>query len=145
MTARLAYAAVTSWEVLDGYAAAHNMADLRTLPLNRFTAFVWYMMCRNLDEKGIERLRAKLWIPPRAEKNKPIPANSPWSAENEMKNLRALEASLGGKISTGPKDTALDKTPGSKAIAGRPRPRPSMRQQWEARPKPNPRGSHSED
>lgn len=120
MTARLSKAAVTGWETLDGFAVAHGLDDPRELPLQRFTALVWYLMTRNLDEQGVTRLRARLWVPP---KGSVIPSNSPWSAENEMKNLRALEMRLGGK--------GQNQAPASTVASGGPQ--LSMKQRWDAR------------
>src|SRR5690606_15619240 len=53
VTARLAAIAVDQWARLDGHAAAHGLPDLRTLPVERFANFVWYMSTKGLDVAGI--------------------------------------------------------------------------------------------
>lgn len=87
---------MANWGTLDGYAVAHGLPDLRELPLERFLNFVWYMMTRNSEPKEIERLKQTLWVPPKSERAKPIPKNSPWSAENETAALKAAIATLSG-------------------------------------------------
>jgi hypothetical protein len=88
--------AVANWAHLDGYAVAHGMPDLRELPLERFCNFVWYMMTRNAEPREVDRLQQQLWVPPKSERNKPIPKASPWSAENETAALKAAIATLAG-------------------------------------------------
>lgn len=95
MTVRLVLTAVDNWDTLDGYAAAQNMPYLWDLTLDRFCNFVWYMMCRNADPKEVEKMRAKLWVPP-PKSAAPIPANSPWSAENESRAFSAVKAMVKG-------------------------------------------------
>lgn len=93
MTVRLVRTAVANWDTLDGYAVAHGMGDLRDLPLERFCAFVWYMMTRFAEKKDIDQMRSKLWVPP-PKSTAPIPTNSPWSAEAETAAFRAVKAQL---------------------------------------------------
>jgi hypothetical protein len=90
VTVRLVLTAVDNWDTMDGYAAAHGMPYLWDLTLERFCNFTWFMMTRYAEEKDIRDLKAKLWVPPR--KDAPIPANSPWSAENESKAFAAVKA-----------------------------------------------------
>ena len=93
MTVRLVHTAVANWETLDGYAVAHGMADLRTLTLERFCNYVWFMLTRNAEQKDIDKLRARLWVPP-PKSTAPIPKNSPWSAEAETRAFQAVKAQL---------------------------------------------------
>ena len=77
---------------MDGFAVAHGMPDLRVLPLERFSNFVWYMLTRNArSEAEVGKMKAKLWQPPAGEKPDP---RSPWSPENEMRAFAALKAQL---------------------------------------------------
>ena len=94
MTARLAAIAVDQWARLDGHAAAHGLPDLRTLPVERFANFVWYMSTKGLDVAGIEKLRSRLWLPPAGA---PIDERSPWSAEAEEGAFKALKLSTQGR------------------------------------------------
>lgn len=91
MTARLVLTAVTNWDTLDGYAAAHGMPPLPELTLDRFCNFTWYMLTRNAEAADADRLKAKLWVPP-PKSTAPIPANSPWSAESESRAFAAVKA-----------------------------------------------------
>jgi len=93
VTVRLARIAVESWPTLDGYAAAHGMPSLFDLPLDRFLNFVWYMATRNLEASGIEKLRARLWRPPKGQAV--TDSRSPWAPQNEQKGFAALKAGLG--------------------------------------------------
>lgn len=93
MTLRLAQMAVESWPTIDGYAAAHNMPDLRDLELDRFCNFVWHMATRNSDAKEVEKLRARLWRPPKGEAV--TDPRSPWAPENERGAFQSLKMSLG--------------------------------------------------
>lgn len=93
MTLRLGQIAQQHWADLDGYAVGHGMPDLYTLPLERFSNWVWWMLTRNSNEAEKQKIRAKLWQPP-ADHKGPIDARSPWSAENEMKAFAALKAQL---------------------------------------------------
>jgi hypothetical protein len=93
VTVRLVRTAVANWETLDGYAVAHGMEDLRTLELDRFCNFVWFMMTRHAEKKDADQMRAKLWVPP-PKATGPIPRNSPWSAEAETAAFKAVKAQL---------------------------------------------------
>lgn len=95
MTARLVLTAVNNWDTLDGYAAAHGMPPLLELSLDRFCNFTWYMMTRFSEKKEIDQLKAKLWVPP-PKTTAPIPAQSPWSPENEQKAFAAVKAMVKG-------------------------------------------------
>jgi hypothetical protein len=88
---------MSNWDELDGYGVAHNVPALTKLPLGRAMNYVWYMLVRHADSAERAKLRAKLWLPP---KGTEIPAESPWSAENEMGALRSLKAGLGGKTAS---------------------------------------------
>lgn len=93
MTVRLARIAVESWPTLDGYAAAHGMPSLFDLPLDRFLNFVWWMATRNSSATDIEKLRARLWRPPKGQAV--TDSRSPWSPQNEQKGFSALKTGLG--------------------------------------------------
>lgn len=93
MTLRLARIAVESWPTIDGYAAAHGMPDLRTLLLDRFLNFVWFMATRNSSASDVEKLRARLWRPPKGEAV--TDTRSPWSPEKERGAFQALKMGLG--------------------------------------------------
>ena len=95
MTVRLVHAAVSNWDTLDGYAAAHGMPDLLELTLDRFCNFTWYMLTRYSEQKDIDQLKAKIWVPP-PHATVPIPASSPWSAENETSAFAAVKAMVKG-------------------------------------------------
>lgn len=71
---------------------AHNIPDLRTLPLDRFCNFVWYWATRDGEQKEIDKFRAKLWLPP---KGTEPPKKSPWSPEAEMAAFAAVKQALG--------------------------------------------------
>jgi len=92
VSVRLAHLALANWANLDGYAIAHNMPPLPSLPLDRFNSFVWWFFTKDAsDPKDVEKFRLKLWRPPPSV----VPtADSPWSAENETKAFHALSASL---------------------------------------------------
>lgn len=83
-----------NWAELDGYAVAHGMGFLQDLPLNRFVNFVWYILTKDASEQDRERLRARLWQPPKGlVVNDP---RSPWSAGNESGALSAFKRGMGG-------------------------------------------------
>lgn len=93
MTVRLARIAVESWPTLDGYAAAHGMPSLFDLPLDRFLNFVWWMATRNSSPTDVDKLRARLWRPPKGQAV--TDSRSPWAPENESKGFAALKGALG--------------------------------------------------
>lgn len=108
---RLVSSAIGAWDELDGYAVAHNMGYLQLLPLDRFLHFVWHILVHNADKKERSRMEAKLWAPPPEERGKPIPAKSPWSAENEMKAFAGLQAALTGATTATAKEPEEDRAP----------------------------------
>lgn len=83
---------VSRWELMDGFAAAHSMADLRDLHLGRLANFVYWRITDGAPEAEIEKFRARLWQPPRG-----VVADrrSPWSVENEKSSFNAARAALG--------------------------------------------------
>lgn len=84
--------AVENWRDLDGLAASLGIDDLRTLGLDRFCNFLWWVMVRHLEsEQEIETTRAKLWRPPPQTE---APAGSPWAADTEMAAFASLRAAL---------------------------------------------------
>jgi hypothetical protein len=92
VTARLCTSALAEWPYIDGFAVSQGI-DLLDLPLARFTNFIWWLMTREASKADVEKLRAKLWIPPVGEVE--IPAASPWSPEKEAGAFAALKAGLG--------------------------------------------------
>lgn len=92
MIARLGQLAVTHWMSLDGYAVAHG-SDPKREPLARFCAFVYHMVTRNGDEKGVRKFDSNLWMPPRGVAPDP---RSPWSPENETRAFQAVKAMTTG-------------------------------------------------
>ncbi len=87
MTARLVGTAKANWAVFDGWCASRNLDPLE-LPFDRFLNTVYYWAIRNGDEDSIKKFDRKLWMP---EKGAEIPAESPWSAENETSTFQALK------------------------------------------------------
>lgn len=70
------------------------MPDLRELPLERMCNFVYWRLVDGADQQGIDKLRQKLWMPPKGI----VPdARSPWSQENESKGFASLAAQVGKK------------------------------------------------
>jgi hypothetical protein len=65
------------------------------LPIHLIASFVWWFFTKEADEAERTKFEARLWRPPVEQKAKPIPKNSPWSAENEMKGFAALKAETG--------------------------------------------------
>lgn len=68
------------------------MPNLRDLPLDRFTNFVWWWTTRNsTDEAALARFKATLWRPPPGI----TVSEGPWSPAEEAKGFAALKAQLG--------------------------------------------------
>lgn len=80
------------WERFDGQMAMKNVAPLE-LEFERFLNLVYAWYTDGMDEQEIAKFDAKLWIPP---KGKPIPAESPWSAENERKAFAQFKTAVNG-------------------------------------------------
>lgn len=78
------------------------MPDLRTLPLHRFTSYVYWSATRNATAADLDKFRARLWRPPLgvAVTDK----RSPWAPENEQRGFASLKAGLG--LSGPPKSDA---------------------------------------
>jgi len=96
-------AAAQQWATIDGYAVGHAMKDIRTLPLERFCNFIWYLVTKNANEQEQTKARAQLWRPPPVPAGTvapPIPKQSPWSAESETSAFAALKAGLTGQVSS---------------------------------------------
>lgn len=85
----------------------HGLADLRTLPIERFVNFVWWLFTRNSDEKDRAKFKARLWQPPKGEAV--TDKRSPWSPENESKAFSGLQMALGLKKPGTPDPTAVRK------------------------------------
>lgn len=75
---------------LVGQGAHYEMGDL-SVP--RFMGYIWWFFTKNADEQAKAKFRASLWRPPKPDA--PIPPQSPWSAESEMKGFAALKAETG--------------------------------------------------
>ena len=56
-------------------------------------AYVWWFFTKEASQEDRDKFNARLWRPDR--KDQPIPKQSPWSAENEMKGFAALKAETG--------------------------------------------------
>lgn len=69
------------------------MPDLRSLPLDRFANFVYWMATRESSSSDIDKFRAKLWRPPVGEIVTDV--RSPWAPDNERRGFSALKAGLG--------------------------------------------------
>ena len=69
------------------------MPDLRTLPLDRFVNFVYWMATRDGSATDIEKFRAKLWRPPKGEAV--TDSRSPWAPEHEQRGFASLKTALG--------------------------------------------------
>lgn len=76
---------------LTGNGALYGLYDL---PVDRFCAFVWWFCTRHLEDSDRESFKARLWRPD-PKSTKPIPKESPWSAENETKGFAALKMGTG--------------------------------------------------
>lgn len=83
---------MAEWPFIDGFAVSIGV-DLLDLPLARFTNFIWWLMTKDGQKTEVEKLRAKLWMPPVGEVE--IPKESPWSPEKETGAFAALKAGLG--------------------------------------------------
>ena len=90
MTQRLVAIAVEHWRDIDGYAVAHNMPELGSMPLGRMCNFVWWWMTRNADQKERDKLERRLYMPPKGVQ----PTAGPWSAEAETEAFGALRQGL---------------------------------------------------
>lgn len=68
----------------------HTIGDLS---IEAMISYVWWFFTRHAEDAERKQFEAKLWRPPT--KETPIPKESPWSAENEMKGFEALKAETG--------------------------------------------------
>lgn len=75
---------------LAGQGATHSIGDL---PVHRLCSFTWWFFTKDADSKSKDKFKAALWRPP--SKTAPIPKESPWSPENEMKAFSALRMETG--------------------------------------------------
>lgn len=90
MTVRLCATALTEWAFFDGYAVSRGI-DLARLPLDRFTNFIWWMSTHNAEQADVQKMRSRLWMPPKGEAPAP---ESPWAADAETSAFKALKASV---------------------------------------------------
>lgn len=89
---RLVRIATDHWQDIDGWAVAHGMPPLPSLPLGRFVNFIWWWATRSFQEESErEKFRAALWRPPVGE----VAERGPWSREGETRAFGALRAQLG--------------------------------------------------
>ena len=80
---------------LDGYLIGHGlMTSARDFPADKMCSFVWWFFTRESTHEESEKFKARLWRPAVGD-TKPIPKESPWSAENEMKGFASLKAMTG--------------------------------------------------
>lgn len=88
---RLLAVAVHFWAELDGWAVGHGGDRLEVLSLDRFCNFVWWWMTRNAEkEEDVDKLRERLWRPPRGERGEGV-----WSADAETAALDQAMKNLG--------------------------------------------------
>lgn len=92
MTQRLVGFASQNWPRFDGWAASRNIDPLG-LPIDRMLSMVYFWATQFADEKETRKFDARLWIPPKDEE---IPAQSPWSAENERSAFSAFSREISG-------------------------------------------------
>ena len=93
MIERLVASAEANWQRLDGEMAMKNVDPL-ALPFERYLNLVLVWFLGDRDEAETAKFMAKLWMPP---KGAPIPAESPWSPENETKAFAQFKAATTGK------------------------------------------------
>lgn len=87
------------------------MYSVLDLDIDRLCSFVWWFFTKEAEQTEKDKFRARLWRPDtKKAKAKPIPKNSPWSAESEMSAFAALKAETGQGRSTMPK-RAPDRRP----------------------------------
>ena len=71
--------------------------DVEELRPDRFFNLVYHFAVRNADDQNeIAKFDRRLWQPPKREQAKPIPKESPWSAEREKAAFNALRAQMTG-------------------------------------------------
>ena len=78
--------------MVDGFALAQSMPDLRETDLDRFCNFIYWFMTKEADSESVEKFRAKLWQPP---VGMVADKRSPWSPEAETSSFSSVRASLG--------------------------------------------------
>lgn len=75
------------------------MEDLRSLPLDRFCNYVYWMATKESTATEVDKFRARLWRPP---KGATPDQRSPWSEVNETSAFQGLKAGLGLGAKTSP-------------------------------------------
>lgn len=69
---------------------------LGDLDVDALCSYVWWYFTREADQDERAKFEARIWRPDTAEaQTKPIPKESPWSAENEMSAFAALKKETG--------------------------------------------------
>lgn len=91
VTFRLLHLASENWPTLEGWATSRN-TDLMELPIHRMLNLIYFWATRNAqDEQTLAKFDRKLWMPPKGEE---VPAESPWSAENETNAFKAFKQQI---------------------------------------------------
>lgn len=72
-----------------------SLFSVMDLPINLLSSYVWWFFTKDADQQERTKFEARIWMPPPEQRAKPIPKNSPWSPENEMKGFAALKAETG--------------------------------------------------
>lgn len=73
--------------------ASGSPYGLDDLPVKRAVGFIWWFMTKDADTEARDKFKMRLWVPPKVDK--PIPKESPWSAENETRAFQSLKAQVG--------------------------------------------------
>ena len=81
--------AIDNWQDVNGFCVAHRI-DFRHLNVSDGADLIWWMLTKDGDEQGKERLKVWLWRPPKGV----VPTKGPWTAEAETAALRNLQAGL---------------------------------------------------
>lgn len=68
----------------------NNLGDLEDLPTERLCNFVWWWLTNGRDRDDVERLRERIWMPPKGV----VAKVGPWSAEEETAAFAALKSQL---------------------------------------------------
>lgn len=74
------------WTEFDGWAASLNVDPL-SLSYARFCNLAYHWITKDGDSEEVTKYKVKLWIPFKRSTSKPLPKDSPWSAENENASL----------------------------------------------------------
>lgn len=64
------------------------------MELDELCSFVWWFFTKDAEPDEKRKFEARLWRPDKKD-TRPIPKESPWSPENEMRGFQALKAETG--------------------------------------------------